>query len=59
MRKKTIGFSLIELLIVLAIAGALTALAVPTFNEYRRKSNDTTAHADIKNSMQIIRASLR
>ena len=33
------GFSLIELLIVIALLGILTAIAVPQYNAYRIRSN--------------------
>ncbi len=48
-RKNEEGFTLIELMIVIAIIGILAAIAIPNFIAYRKRSYNTAANADIKN----------
>jgi len=45
------GFTLIELMIVIAIIGILSAIAIPQFSKYRQKSLDTAALSDLRNLM--------
>ncbi len=58
MKKTNKGFTLVELIIVIAVIGVLAAILIPTFANVIDKANRKSAFSDAKNALQLYLAEM-
>jgi type II secretory pathway pseudopilin PulG len=52
-RCRDVGFTVLELVVVLAMLGVLLGIGIPTFVNYLNSSSNATAQANLKTALQV------
>lgn len=58
MKRAETGFTLLELLVTMAVVSILSAIALPAYNQYRIRAWDSAARSDLRNAMTAVETSI-
>lgn len=58
MRRAERGFTLLELLVTMAVVAILSAIALPAYSQYRQRTWDGAARTDLRNAMTAVETAI-